>query len=747
MTLKTRFMKTILSKALVIGTLLISSNPVTAQNTKKISFDTKEVTIADLDGLGEFQITANSAKYYQFDVSNMLTDLEGIAEREVANSGFTAELSFPHPDGTLNTYFAKANRTMHPDLSARYSQMRSFDANGENGSFVKWDVTQHGFHAMILTPGQPTIYIDPIIKGNDDYYIVYYKKDFTTTKVKDCSFNSELEALKNPSDPVSGEQMTFGSCELRTYRCAISATGEYTIFHGGTVADAQAAQVTTMNRVNGVYEKDMAITMTLIANNDQLIYTSAGGDPFTNGNPGAMISENQTTVNSIIGSSNYDIGHVFGTNSGGLAGLGVVCSNSQKARGVTGSGSPISDPFDIDYVAHEMGHQFGANHTFNNSCSGNRNNSTAMEPGSGSTIMAYAGICSPNVQNNSDDHFHGISLEEISDEILSAGHQCEQITALANIAPTITSTNGGSTVPGGTPFVLTAVVDDPDGDPITYNWEQMDNDISTQPPVSTSTGGPNFRSYESSDDPSRYFPRLQYIANNGPFTWETLSDVSRTMDFRVTVRDNAPGPGGCNDHEDVSVTVDGNSGPFTVLYPSDLGIVWFGGFNKNVDWDVANTDAAPVNCSTVDILLSTDNGLSYPTTLATGVPNTGTATVAVPNVNEMACRIMVINSDRTFFDVSNKRFEIQMTFAGLDEAAINTSVNIFPNPAQDYLNVSWQEKVELIEVSDSRGRVLNRFYVDTMNETQVNLSQYSKGVYFVHVSSEEGRSVHSFVKE
>jgi hypothetical protein len=502
-----------------------------------------------------------------------------------------------------------------------------------------------------------------------------------------------------------------------------------------------------MNRVNGVYEKDMAITMTIIGNNDQLIYTNSGSDPFTNGNPGAMIGENQSLVNSTIGSANYDIGHVFGTNSGGLAGLGVVCSNSNKARGVTGSSAPSGDPFDIDYVAHEVGHQFGANHTFNNSCSGNRNNATAMEPGSGSTIMAYAGICSPNIQNNSDDHFHGISLEEIGDEITSNGHQCEVITPLANIAPSITSTNGGATVPGGTPFALTAVVDDPDGDPITYNWEQMDNGISTQPPVATSSNGPNFRSWESDDDPTRYFPRLQFVANNGPFTWERLSDVSRTMDFRVTVRDNAPGPGGCNDHADVSVTVDGNSGPFVVTYPSDLGIIWLGGTNKTVTWDVANTDAAPVNCSTVDIFLSVDNGLSYTTTLATGVPNNGSALVSVPNVSEMACRVMVMSSGGTFFDVSDKRFEIQLTFAGLDEELINSSVNIYPNPAEDKLNVEWDENVDIIEVTDSRGRVLNRFYVDTMNELQVNLSQYSNGVYFIHVSSDQGRSVHSIVKE
>jgi subtilisin-like proprotein convertase family protein len=625
-----------------------------SQNIKKINLGMTEVSRADLLGLGDIQFNTVNGRIYELDIAALKADLIGISHRDVAQSGFVAELNFPHPDGTRHMYYARENSTLDPALVALFN-IHSYDANGTDGAFVKWDITEHGFHAMIRKAGESTIFIDPVIKGNTQYYIVYYKNDFSTDKVMDCSFGGS-DVLDNPVTPVNGSAAMFGTCELRTYRLALTATGEYTSFHGGTVAGAQAAQVTTMNRVNGIYEKDLAITMTIIANNNLIIYTNSGTDPFSNGNPGSMISQNQSNTDAVIGNGNYDIGHVFGTNSGGLAGLGVVCSNSSKARGVTGSSAPIGDPFDIDYVAHEMGHQFGADHTFNNSCGGNRNNSTAFEPGSGSTIMAYAGICPSNVQNNSDDHFHGGSLEQIGTYIQT--RTCQVTTSLPNNAPTLVSTNGGSVVPSGTPFALTAVATDLDGDPMTYNWEQMNNGISTQPPVATSTIGPNFRSSPSTTSPTRYFPNLADLTIGGPFTWEVLPTVSRVMDFRVTLRDNAPGPGGCNDHMDVTVTVDENSGPFIVNYPSSSGITWAGATSETVTWDVAGTNVAPVNCTNVNILLSTDGGLTYPTSLAADVPNDGSQIINVPSISTTTARVMVICSSGTFFDISNNDFEI-----------------------------------------------------------------------------------------
>lgn len=648
-------MKTMKRFSLVV-LLVLCSLGAFAQKEKTIDFNLTEIPSTSIPSVGIPQIQASQFKVYSINTQQVMNQLVGIANRAATQTGFVGLINLPHPDGSFHSYRATANNTMSPALAEQFPEIKSFDAVGEDGSFVKWDITPKGFHAMIMRPGKSTVFIDPLFDGNSSYCIVYEKDDFISNKQFECAFDSDLSDLINKKIATSGEMKVFGTCQLRTYRLALSATGEYTTFHGGTVALALAAQVTTMNRVNGVFERDIAITMEIIANNNLIVYTNAASDPFANGTPGTMINQNQTNTDAVIGSANYDIGHVFGTNSGGLAGLGVVCASSQKARGVTGSAAPVGDPFDIDYVAHEMGHQFGANHTQNNNC--NRNNATAMEPGSASSIMGYAGICAPDVQSNSDDHFHGVSLGEIHTEIMSSGHTCEVITGLANNPPVILSTNANVSIPAGTPFALTAVANDPDGDPLSYCWEQMNNQVTTQPPVSTATGGPNFRSLSPDPNPTRYFPNLTALANNGPFTWEVVPTVSRTMNFRLTVRDQGLNVPGCNDHSDVTLTFTASAGPFVVNYPSATGITWTGATNETVTWSVANTDVSPVNCTSVNILLSTDGGLTYPITLASGVANDGSEVIAVPNIATTTARVMVISSAGTFFDISNNNFTI-----------------------------------------------------------------------------------------
>jgi hypothetical protein len=688
-------MNTYCAKFVFSMLLLTLFAPTWAQQLKSINFPWVNVSSEDLSAYGEPRIKATAFQVFRLNTAPIRSSLEGITYREGMLNGFIASVSFPYADGTLHQFTAKRNQTMHPTYNSKFPELITLDAYASDGSgaYGKWDITPTGLHAMIFIPGQSTLFIDPMFEGNNEYYIVYRKRDFITDKIIQCDVENFDEAK-----PSQTNKSMFGTCELRTYRLAVSATAEYTTFHGGTVALAAAAQVVTMNRVNGVYEKDIAITMVIIPNNNSLIYTSAATDPYTNGTPGTMINQNQTNVDAVIGSSNYDIGHVFGTNSGGLAGLGVVCTGGQKARGVTGSGAPIGDPFDIDYVAHEMGHQFGGNHTQNNNC--NSVAAARREPGSASTIMGYAGICAPNVQNNSDDYFHGYNLQEISNEILSNGHQCEVITALNNTPPVINSTSGNIVVPISTPFILTANATDVDGDVLSYLWEQMDNEATTQPPVATATGGPNFRSFDPTLDSNRYFPNLSSLASNGPFTWEVLPSVARVMDFRLTVKDNHA-VGTCNDYIDLTVTTNASAGPFVVTYPSATGITWVGGSTQTVTWSIANTNVAPINCTDVRILLSVDGGQTYPYVLASTTANDGTESISCPNVSTNTARVMVMSGAQTFFDISNNNFTITCgttqtpVFNALPVACQNDAAFSLPSTSDNGISGSWTPALNL----------------------------------------------------
>ena len=576
------------------------------------------------------------------------------------------ELTLPMPDGSQERFLVRETPIMAPDLQARYPEIRCYTGYGidDPAAILKCDVTPWGFHAMTLSARKGQLFIDPYFHGNGEVAVVYFKKDYKRNK------HNTFECLATSEAPELGEQLespvvsasqssAAGDCQHRRYRLALACTGEYASFHGNTKPLVLAAMNTSMNRVNGVYERDFAITMQLIPNNDTLIFLNASTDPYTNNNGGTMLGQNQTTITQRIGAANYDIGHVFSTGGGGVAGLGVVCSNSNKARGVTGSGAPVGDPFDIDYVAHEMGHQFGGNHCYNNSCGGNINSSTAMEPGSGSTIMAYAGICAPNVQNNSDDYFHAINIQEIAAyTTVGGGNACPVKTVTGNSAPVVNDIPN-YVIPKSTPFALTAVATDADPtDVLTYCWEQMDPQSATMPPVSTSTGGPLFRSYDPVPSPTRFFPRLPDLVTNTNSTWEELPGVARTMNFRVVVRDNHSA-GGCTDEDNVAITVAGTAGPFLVTVPN-TNLVWYVGEQKTVTWDVANTTAAPVNCSEVKISLSTDGGFTYPVVLAASVPNNGSALVTVPDNISSTCRVKVEAVGNIFYDISNANFSIQL---------------------------------------------------------------------------------------
>lgn len=575
-------------------------------------------------------------------------------------------LTLPMPDGSFEQFKIVYAPVMHPDLAAKYPMIRSFAGYGidDPTAYLRFDLTQKGFHAFVRSGKHSDVFIDPYSMDNTQEYIAYYKKDFHKGDHWECMADEVNDKKGKPTESTIIKMA--GDCQLRTYQLALACTGEYAQYHGGTVAGALAAMNTSMTRVNGIFELDASIHMDLVPNTDQLIFLNANTDPYSNTNGSAMLGQNQTTCDNIIGSSNYDIGHVFSTGGGGVAYLGCICNNSIKAGGVTGQSNPVGDPFDVDYVAHEMGHQYGANHTQNNNC--NRNNSTAMEPGSASTIMGYAGICSPNVQNNSDAYFHAISLQEMGNYTTGGGNSCATTTTINN-APTA---NAGAnyTIPRSTSFVLSGTASDPDPDALTYCWEQMDNQTATMPPASTNTGGPAFRSITPTTSTDRYFPNITAIVNNQTPTWEVLPSVGRTMNFRFTVRDNHPG-GGCTEEDDMVVTVNGTAGPFVVTAPN-TAVTWAALSTQTVTWNVAGTTAAPVSAANVDIFLSTDGGFTYPITLATATPNDGSHTVSIPNNPTSTARIMVRGSGNIFFDISNTNFTISAPANGF-------TVDVSPN--------------------------------------------------------------------
>ena len=644
-------------KSLLLSLLLLCNITLFAQT--QLWKQTEESRIPNVSKL-ERQIIPQRYTVVQLDffaLKNLLS--EAPMRFSDAAKSKTLLVEIPLPDGSLEHFRIEEAPTMHADLQAKYPNIRSFAGFGleDRTATIHCEYSQNGFSAMILAEGK-TVFIDPFAKGNTEYYIVYNKKDFISNKKMNCKVAEDMGDVEIETG-FNQEEARTGDGKLRTYRLALSCTGEYAQFHGGTVVGAMAAMNKTLNRVNGVYEKEFSITMTMIANNDVLIYLNGATDPFTNDDGSAMLNENQTTVDSKIGNNNYDIGHIFSTDGGGIASIKSPCKTGSKARGATGGDSPVNDPFDIDYVAHEMGHQYGGNHTFNNSCSKNINSGTAYEVGSGSTIMGYAGICSPNVQSNSDAYFHTANLLEINTyTVTGTGNTCPQKTNSNNNAQPSVNAGLDYIIPKSTPFELLGSATDADNDPMTYCWEQYDNAIATQAPKSTNTGGPAFRSYFPKTTPVRVFPNLDNLTKNTNNTWEVLASVARTYNFRCTARDLHNGFGRANT-DGMLVTVNATAGPFLVTAPNTV-VNWEVFTKQTVTWNVASTDLAPINADKVDIFLSTDGGYTFPDTLAKGVTNNGSYEIAIPNKPTTKARIKVKGANNIFFDMSNQNFTISL---------------------------------------------------------------------------------------
>ena len=590
------------------------------------------------------------------------------AERSAAAAAAPLVLALPYPDGTDRLFRVEESPILEPELAARFPEIRTFVAQGidDPTATARLSLTALGFHAMVLSTSG-TVFIDPYRRGSAGYVLSYFKKEARKPAGADFECHVKEEGAEEETafeagldSPVTA--VSVGT-QLRTYRLAVAATGEYSAAvcapNPAAVACALNAMAVSVNRVTGVYEREVAIRMVMVANNNLVVYTNGATDPYSNGNGSTMLGQNQSNLNSVIGSTNYDIGHVFSTGGGGVAQLGVPCTSS-KARGVTGQPNPVGDPFDIDYVAHEMGHQFGGSHTFNGTtgkCAGNRSGSFAYEPGSGTTIMAYAGICGDeDLQPHSDDTFHSRSFDQIVAFSTGAtGSSCAVITSTGNAAPTV-SAGAAFTIPKQTPFTLTGSATDPDGNALTYLWEEVDLGSASPPNNDVSAVRPIFRSFVPLAVPSRTFPRLADILGNTETLGESMPTRSRTMTFRLTARDNRAGGAGVN-YAATTVTVNAAAGPFAVTQPN-TALTWAAGSGQTVTWNVAGTNAAPVACANVAIDLSTDGGNTFPTSLAVATPNDGSETVTLPGTLTTVARVRVSCVGNVFFDISNTDFTL-----------------------------------------------------------------------------------------
>ena len=618
-------------------------------------------------------------------------------------SSTSALITLPNADGASERFEITEASNFAAALQAQFPQIRAFSGRSldDPGAVLKISTDGESIQTMVFRNGRENEYTEPY--SNDKKVYAVFKAQRKPGQLPWLCSTADQALANNLNNRISA--MAVGSNGvLRTMRLAQSCNGEYSRFFGATSsadeAKVLAAFNNTLTRCNGVYEKDLALHLNLIPETTKVIYYDPATDPYST----TLSSWNkslQTTLTSVIGEANYDIGHLFGASGGGgNAGcIGCVCVDGSKGSGITSpaDGIPQGDNFDIDYVAHEVGHQLGGNHTFSHTNEGSGRN---KEVGSGITVMGYAGITSQDVAKHSIDIFHQTSIEQILANL--SGKTCPVLVTVANTPPVVNSP-GNFTIPISTPFTLTGSATDDAGQVLSYCWEQNDNASSTQTGTSsvaspTKATGPNWISFPAISTPSRTFPRLATILAGsnvtGPLTGgdagantEALSSVSRTLNFRLTVRDNVPYSSttpmtGQTNYADAVVTVTNTAGPFAVTYPN-TAITWDNGTTQNVTWSVNNTNVAPVNCTNVNILLSTDGGQTF-SLLAANTPNDGSepVTINLPSIPQSQCRIKVEAVGNIFFDIGNANFTVSTppacgTPAGLVASSItNTSATV-----------------------------------------------------------------------
>ncbi|MEE9444994.1 MAG: zinc-dependent metalloprotease family protein [Cocleimonas sp.] len=619
---------------------------------------------------------------------------------------YPEDISLPLPDGSMIQVQIELDNILPPTLAEKYPLIKTYRVlPNQNLISGRLDINENGFHGMLQMRSGEVVFIDPETTNTNNtrfksiqstltqQYVSYNKHDQTQDHDESysCGESHKLEALRpiiestpqykalaNDPNNTANKLSTKGS--LLNYRIAISATGEYVEKSGGTIASALSAIATTLSRVNQIYEKDLGIHLTLIENNDLLIYVDAQSDPYNASSAEGLIQQNQNNIDLVIGTENYDIGHLFTTSSGGgLAAIGSVCQASRKALGVSGIANPHNDSFNIDFVAHEIGHQFGATHTFNSiegSCSGTRTGFTSFEPGSGSSVMSYAGSCGiDSLQSGSDAMFHIGSIEQIRTFTQAHGEVCGTRQSLGNKAP-IADAGVDYTIPARTPFELKGNAVDSDGDSLVYGWQQMDAGLSSSLEDKDNGSNALFRAYMPSENTQRSFPVLNSILTHKAINGETLPSQERTLNFKFVVQDGF----NAARSDTMKINVKRTGSRFALEQPRAHYVL---GKSHTIKWNVAGTDKAPVSCDSVDVSLSTDGGYSFSRKLLENVPNTGKATIYLdtdlPEVYQ--ARLKLKCSNNIFFAVSYRNFRLT-----LDDIADAKEVGAEANLSDESIN-------------------------------------------------------------
>lgn len=759
-----------MNKIIILSGLFITSLSLKAQSNQLLW---KSINETEISVTGKRDIQPEKYKTFHVNIISLKNILANTPlDKDIITSNSNAVISLPMPDGSIQDFRITESPVMEESLQISFPEIRTYNIRGIDDVYAsgKLDLTEFGFHGMIRSP-KGDVYIDPYCKWNTTDYISYYTADFS----KPLNERGVCEGTLGSNYKTMAPNAICAGANLKTYRLAIACTGEYARAACGTgtntptTSQILAKVVTSVNRVDGVYETEVAVKLVLVPTTTVVLF-GVPGQGFTtaeNNNANTLISKSQSIITSSVGAANFDIGHTFSTGGGGLAQLGCVCSAGSKASGITGSPSPVGDPYDIDYVAHEMGHQFGGNHTFNGnggSCSGNRNASTAVEPGSGVTIMAYAGICSPqDLAPNSIAYFQGVSYDEITNFInTGGGNNCDVMTATGNAAPSVSVNISSIAIPKGTPFQLTGSATDPNGDALTYQWEEVDAGTVAG---NWNTGTkPFFRSYVPVTTPTRLFPKLAnilagtYTTSAGEFlpgAAGTTFTANATLKFRLTARDNKIGGGGvCSAL--TTLTISSAAGPFAVSSQSTTGIIYPSGSTQTINWNVNNTNVAPVNCLNVNIYVSTDNGNTFTLSIA-NTPNDGTENIILPSVavTKTTCRVKVESVGNIFFDVNKKMFTISAA-TGISAYSNSNSLTIqlYPNPFSGSVKVDinatnlLDDNKTVILVYDVLGNIVRSENIKlTENFSKVyDFSSLANGSYIVVVTDGKQKSVARLIK-